>query len=632
MVRPALRLLALLSPLSAGAACYAPMVMSEDDSAQVLARQLVRGPSPADAGEYPVRTLTYGSGTDRNRVEFRDSVAFRTDSVDASPFVSLGGSASSRNGYWGFSPKGFPLNGRVWYPEGDGPFPLVLVVHGNHNPQDFSDPGYDYLGELLASRGYILVSVDMNFINGGIRVENDGRGWLLLKHLEAWHGFASEPGNPFHDRVDLDRISLMGHSRGGEAVAHAAAFNRLQRYPDDANVTFDFGYAIRSIVAIAPVDGQYLPTDRKVPVQGVDYLVFHGSHDGDVTSFHGLRQWNRITWPEGGDHFKAAVYMYRANHGQWNTVWNNLDNGPRSARRLDLRYLVPREDQRRFGELYISAFLDLTLRGEDRWRPIFRDHRVIGGWMPKTMYVTQLQHASFEPLATFDEDIDVTTGARDGVRIRGEGLDSWSEETLRLRSRNRTSTSASQENQAVRIGWAPADDDEEDGEDGGEDTEMSSESPGAEEDAPVVPRWSIELTSAVAPEATPTTSLDLQLVWVDRPEEDSIPLDLTVELVDAEGGRSRVALSSYGAIREPLEIRILRRQDIESGVEHSEPVLQSFHLPLADFSGVNPSRIREVHLVFDRHPEGEVLVDGIGFSDLGSDAWSVRVPPGGLPD
>jgi sugar phosphate isomerase/epimerase len=32
----------------------------------------------------------------------------------------------------------------------------------------------------------------------------------------------------------------MGHSRGGEAVGHAVTFNRLERYPDDANVKLSY--------------------------------------------------------------------------------------------------------------------------------------------------------------------------------------------------------------------------------------------------------------------------------------------------------------------------------------------------------------------------------------------------------
>lgn len=49
--------------------------------------------------------------------------------------------------FWGFDEENLPLNGRVWMPEGDGPFPLVLMVHGNHLMEDFSDAGYDYLGK-----------------------------------------------------------------------------------------------------------------------------------------------------------------------------------------------------------------------------------------------------------------------------------------------------------------------------------------------------------------------------------------------------------------------------------------------------------------------------------------------------
>ena len=318
--------------------------------------------------------------------------------------------------------------------------------------KDFSDPGYGYLGELLASRGFVFASVDMNFINGGIRNENDGRGWFLLKHIDAFKEFAADESTPFFGRIDFDRIALIGHSRGGEAVGHAAAFNRLSRYPDDASLEFDFNHGIRGIIAIAPVDGQYLPTGRLVPVENVNYMVFHGSHDGDVTSFHGLRLFNRLEFTDGGDYFKTAIYMYRANHGQWNTVWENKDNGPRSARRLDLRGLIDGEAQREFARIYVSAFLETTLRDNRDYMPMFRDHRAIGGWLPETMYITQFESSSFRPLATFEEDIDVTTGTAHGVKLRGDSLGVWREELLDLRSQNRPTTSSSQAEQCALAG------------------------------------------------------------------------------------------------------------------------------------------------------------------------------------
>mgnify|MGYP001816595851 CR=1 FL=1 len=640
-----------LALLVAGlSACYAPMVFTESDADVVLNTRAMTGPSPAERGPYGVGYLTYGSGTDQNRGGFADSVAIVTDSVDGSDLLTWGGQRESREEYWGFSIEGLPLNGRVWYPDGAaadaaGPFPLVLVVHGNHSPTDYSDPGYDYLGELLASRGYILVSLDMNFING-ISRENDGRGWMMLEHLRAWHEFDEDADNPFAGRVDLSNIAIMGHSRGGEAVTHAAAFNRLDRYPDDANVEFDYGYDIKSVVAIAPVDGQYTPTGRKVPMKDVNYLVFHGSHDGDVTSFHGLRPYGRLEFTPGFEGFKAAVYMYRANHGQWNSVWNSFDRGPRSARSLDLRYLVDPAEQRRMAEIYVSGFLGATLKNEREWLPLFRDHRVVGDWLPPTMYVTRMEAAGNVPLADFEGDIDVTTGAAPGISLRGDSLSTWREATLALRSRNQAATSASQENQALWLGWnnrirgdttvhgppgvfeisLPAGFAAEHGLNAGGSLDLhlsaTESTPGPRRD----PRSDDEREdNEENEEADEATTADSDENADDGPP----PIDLTVELEDAAGRTAQVPLSRYGPIRRPLEIRILRRQDLEAGTDHSELVLQSFHLPMTDFieatPGFDPASVVAVRLVFDRVAVGEIVVDDIAFSSLPNDFWDARL-------
>jgi hypothetical protein len=177
--------------------------------------------NPSQYGKFPVLSLTYGSGTDKQRAEFGKDRALTTEPVDASPFVkgSEGWRMKLRKWHWGFDFDSFPVNGRVWYPDGDGPFPLVLVVHGNHSMEEHSDPGYAWLGELMASRGFILVSVDENFFNGswrgGLNTENDGRGWMLLRHLSVWRGWNEGSDNPFAGKVDMDRIALIGHSRGG---------------------------------------------------------------------------------------------------------------------------------------------------------------------------------------------------------------------------------------------------------------------------------------------------------------------------------------------------------------------------------------------------------------------------------
>ena len=630
-------------------ACTPALRLTPSDASVVLSHQVLDAADPGQPGPREVRTLYYGSGTDKNRPEYRDSVAITTEPVDASKLVSLGGSASSRNSYWGFTPKEMPLNARVWYPEGDGPFPLVLVVHGNHNMRDFSDPGYDYLGELLASRGYILASVDENFINGGIRGENDARGWFLLKHLELFKGFNEEEGNAFEGKVDMSNIALMGHSRGGEAVANAAAFNKLTHYPDDASLRFDFDFDIKGIVSIAPVDGQYLPTGRKVVVEDMSYLTFHGSHDGDVTSFHGLRIYDRLKFNESDDfHFKSAVYVYRANHGQWNSVWGSGDSGPRSARTLDLRGLISEEDQRRFAEIYISAFLEVVLKGNKEYLPIFRDHRVIGQWLPNTMYITRFETNAFRPLATFEEDIDVTRGTENGVTLRGDSLATWKESTLLLRSSNRENTSSSQENQAVTLGW--------NNRITGSDT--TRHGPAAsytvELNGRLAARWALgrqhSLEFMLGPtnsmpgprrDPSPDTASTADEEDRDEPDDrggrgsdddgDKPPVDLSIELADAAGRVASVRLGDYGAIRRPLETYILRRGDQEASRfrDHWELILQTYSIPLADFVEENESldlrQLTEIRFVFDRVHAGEVVVDQIGISELEPGFLSARV-------
>ncbi len=655
---PCAALLALVALFAA--ACAGSLELAPSDAATVLQGHHLDHPNPARPGPHPVLTLYYGSGTDKNRPEYRDSVTIATETVDASTLVSLGASAKSRNDYWGFSPDSFPINARVWHPDDPGPHPLVLVVHGNHNMRDFSDPGYDWLGELLASRGYILASVDMNFINGGIRNENDGRGWLLLKHLQAWRRFNEDPDGPFHGRVDMGNIALIGHSRGGEAVALAAAFNHLTRYPDDASFEFDFGFDIKSVISIAPVDGQYLPADQRVPLRDFNYLVFHGSHDGDVTSFHGLRIFNRVRFDPERDFFKSAVYVYRANHGQWNTVWGAHDNGPRSPRILALDGLLPPEDQREFGRVFVSAFLDVTLKGDDRYRPLFRDHRVAGGWLPKTMYITRFTDSSFRPLANFEEDIDVTTGSAPGVTLHGTDFSTWREGRLDLRSSNRTNTSSSQLNQALWLAW-------------------NNSYRGSDEPAPPAV-FTFALPENLAEEwaTDPETTLELHVGALDDEpgprkhpdaeeqneegterdancpadqdrergrdsrdddEEERPPVQLTVAAIDADGDTARVGLTDYGPLRRPLTIRVLRRRDLEDArfANPWELILQHFSIPLGDFAAANaafdPAAVRTVALVFDQTAAGTVVVDDVGLSRLHPGFRAARVPraEGGRP-
>ena len=627
--------------LLALAACVQPLQLARDDSPVVLAEQRIPGPSPAQRGSHQVLRMYYGSGSDLRRAEYRDSVTLKTTPVDGGKLATAPPAVlASRKKYWGFGLDKMPVNGRVWYPEGDGPFPLALIVHGNHDMRDFSDPGYGYLGELLASRGYILVSVDENFLNG-LGGENDARGWMLLKHLEAWKHWNDSTGSPFAGKVDMERIALMGHSRGGEAVAVAAAFNRLSHYPDDFNVRFDFNFTIESVVAIAPVDGQYQPANRPTPVENVNYLVFHGSHDGDVSSFSGLRQYQRVKFTDGTPRFKSAFWMYRANHGQWNTGWRNLDNGPTSARWLDLRGLLPLEEQLKFGEVIISAFLDATLKGRREFLPLFQDHRSAGEWLPKTIYLTRFQEAGFRPLATFMEDVDLTTGSSPGVRIEGDSLATWREGMVRLRSTGNNDVG----HNAAWLGWnnrIAGDDTTKLGRPAawrilvpdslraawqvGNGTSLQLSLLALE--AKPAPRRAARDTTAADSTAKPTPSRPAPRPAAKPPGKDTTTVELSVEFVDAAGTRVLVPLNRYGPVRRPPEMTVRRRagRDKAQFATLHEQVLQTFTIPLADARAVDarfdPARLVSVGLVFDRTVAGTVMVSDVGLSSIDPDFYA----------
>ncbi len=606
-------------------------------------------PDPSRVGPFRVLTLAYGSGTDRWRPEFGTGARLKTTAVDATPFVkrSEGWRMTLRQWYWGFDFKHFPVNGRVWYPDGPGPFPLVLIVHGNHSMEEYSDPGYAYLGEHLASRGFIFVSVDENFFNGSFRGsltrENDGRGWMLLQHLKAWQRWNGTDGNPFRGRVAMDRIALIGHSRGGEAVAVAGAFNRLRYFPDDGRVEMPSGFGIRTIVAIAPVDGQYSPAGRATPLENVNYLTLQGAHDADVSSFDGIRQWARVRFTDEAYHVKAAVYTYRANHGQFNTVWGNNDAGFPAGLFLDHRALMAGEAQRQVAKVFITAFLEATLLDRTEELAILKDERRARQWLPDDIFVTRFADSTARTIANYEEDVDLTTATLPGARIEQHGLSLWREQYLPFKSGNTRDT-------VVYLGWKEPDKD--------------ATKRGARTTGPAL--YTIALPAGLGSEWALAGDAEVRFAMAqvdEKPSDDEsaeaglkgaaaksatgakgakkeekrtdptrpVPLDLTVELTSASGVAVRLPLSRFRAIPVILKARMTKFWD-ESGFyeKSSEPVLQSFALPLQAFAQADarfdPATVASVRFVFDRSPAGVVALDDVAIAP-GQNAGREATPP-----
>src|SRR5690606_34753962 len=92
-------------------------------------------------------------------------------------------------------------------------------------------------------------------------------------------------------------------------------------------------------------------------------------------------------------------------------------------------------------------------------------------WLPPTMYLTRYADARTQWLATFDEDVDVTSGSAPGVRIVADSVSAWKESDVTTRARANTFRS-----NAATIGW--------------------NNTPAAGADS-TVPRWPARMTISV---------------------------------------------------------------------------------------------------------------------------------------
>lgn len=554
--------------------------------------------NPGQPGPYTVQTLTYGSGVDGRRPEFSAEADLTTPVVDGSAIFA--GYSNPVNAYfrwyWGFDFTQLPLNGTVWYPEGDGPFPLVLIVHGNHPMSDFSDPGYAYLGEHLASQGYIAVSVDENFTNGlvffdGEFAEMPLRAWLLLQHLTQWQSWHETPGNPFSGQVDMDHIALIGHSRGGEAVAWAEYLNRQPMAPISAVSTpDDFGFGIRAVVSIAPSDAYAGPGGRKPALDHANYLLLAGGHDSDTFMLYGQPQYNRARLHDNPGGFKALAYVYQANHGQFNSVWGVEDRGFYNSWLLNRAPLLTADEQQQAAKTLITSFLNAALKEGNGYRIVFGNPGTTADWLPDTLIATQLQEEPFIRVDTNNGSATLAATDVNGAEAAAQNMTITKVEALKLRDGQ-----GIQGNKALHLAW----------------------------DAGTQPVYEITLPvdKTAAWGLTPQSALTFALASV--PGEPAVG-EIMVELETAVGDTIRRPLSDFAPIMPTLPAHLVKAawlygmNGFPDDITPEEVVLQTYTLPLAAFQAANPAfqpdQLHAIRFLFDGREAGALYLDEIGFN------------------
>ncbi|PYG00572.1 hypothetical protein SAMN05216184_103143 [Georgenia satyanarayanai] len=332
------------------------------------------------------------------------------------------------------------MRAAVYYPvEAQGERPVVVFQHGRHgscsqgtpNPNRYpcgpdqveipSYLGYDAPAETLASLGYVVVSVSANAINSNdnqlaIDYGATARGGLVLSHLdllaEANAGTAPELDPVLRGRLDLDRVGLMGHSRGGDGVVRAALMNAERTEP----------YGIESVLPLAPVDF------GRLSLPGVPTYTVLPYCDGDVVNLQGQHFFEDSRYAVDDDVLRATALVMGANHNFFNTVWTpglypysvsddwafqdrsqtNTVCGASAEPRL------PAAEQYALGDAYISGWFRLTMGGEEELLPLFDG----SGALPASIGDAEVFTVAQQPGSS---RVDVAPLTADSPRVRAAG-------------------------------------------------------------------------------------------------------------------------------------------------------------------------------------------------------------------
>lgn len=266
------------------------------------------------------------------------------------------------------------ITSRVYQPTApDGPVPIVIISHGNGHEYTW----YDYLGEHLASWGFVVVAHrndTMPGIETAATTTLDNTAWFVT-HLDQFG---------LEGVADPHNIAWIGHSRGGEGVVRA--YDRIVDGEDDPD-----GYGaedIRLISSIAPT--VFNGPDLTDP-HDVTYHLLAGGADGDVTGGVDCLpcQYHRI--PRRGTGERLVTYLQGASHNDFNCCGFDDGTGPdligrEAAQTLTKAWYLALLAWKQQGD---AAGRDYFLRPYDAFHPMAADPDVVGAtsWTPADGFV-----------------------------------------------------------------------------------------------------------------------------------------------------------------------------------------------------------------------------------------------------
>ncbi|MDP3857997.1 MAG: hypothetical protein Q8Q73_09595 [Stagnimonas sp.] len=246
------------------------------------------------------------------------------------------------------------VHGIAWYPQNPGGrLPVLVWLHGRHTtcqtvigelpllvvgdddcPSGLllfeavpSYRGYDAAAELLATQGYVVLSIDLNDVNDNDNSAPTDRGALAraelaLEHLDRFRAIDVAGGNGFdalQGHLDFSRVGLMGHSRGGIGILKAAQENAKR--PTATR------HGIRALFGLAPdTSGLNIGAAAYEVEPEVAWGTLIGYCDGDASDFFGSYYFDRNRARADLAAPRYQIIAMGANHNYYNTEWAGSDD------------------------------------------------------------------------------------------------------------------------------------------------------------------------------------------------------------------------------------------------------------------------------------------------------------------
>jgi len=436
---------------------------------------------------------------------------------------------------------------------------------------------------------------------------NLARGRLVLKHLQLlseWNVFGGSStflGVELKGALDFTQVGLFGHSRGGEGVRAAYSFyttgdtrvNWAQQIPNP--ITF------RGIFEIGPVDGQ---TSLLFTPIGIKWNVLLPMCDGDVSNLQGVRPFDRTFAIHADRAQKSTFAVWGANHNFYNTEWQTSDSagcaGPGNSPLFPTTIGSPQQRQTALASVMAFFRANVGPGANPVFNQIFDPQFGLPAVVTTVTRVDRGYTDGTGATVLF-EDFSQPTGtntygfANDVIDITVDHI------TNAIPNHNAVDPYVRRNNlRAATISWTAP----------GGSFQTNWAAPGLGQNISQLKTLDFRVSRQCIPPSGPICPAPSSL----NPTE---PSNFSLRLVAGDGSVSDpLYADNYTDLRGPVGTTV------NNFHVFLHPILQTVRIPLADFRGVDLSRIRGIRFTFDGTATGAIYLSDIRISSLTQKASS----------